>query len=235
MILITNSSSCSLGSLNQGDSEIEELASRIEKQRQERIPVTHNVRVQFLNTCRVIAEDEDCLNSVIPERCLLAMREDVQAKVDARKQADSNFRKFFHYLGFLDETATMLEVLNRGVERVDDTDDDFFHYQDFSFYNTRLVSRWPWMRRPTFVSAMIMLLFYIFTPVWFCHIVPDRDVCPDDTGLAYGGWLTALYFASTTMSTVGYGDVTVAEGYSRIRLCWHCLYDYFLTCCSHRV
>jgi hypothetical protein len=200
-----------LKSLSPGDSEIEELASKIEKQLENRIPVTKNIRVKFLSTCRMIADHEDCPNSMIPERCLLAIREDVQAKVDARMQANSHVRKFLNYLGFLDEMATMLEVLNRGVQRVDDTDDDFFHYQDFSFYHTRLVSRWPWMRNPTAVSAMIMLLFYTFTPVWFCHIVPDRDVCPDDTGLSYGGWLTALYFASTTMSTVGYGDVTVQK------------------------
>jgi hypothetical protein len=200
-----------LVSLSPGDSEIEELASKIEKQLENRIPVTKNIRVKFLSTCRMIADHEDCPNSMIPERCLLAIREDVQAKVDARMQANSHVRKFLNYLGFLDEMATMLEVLNRGVQRVDDTDDDFFHYQDFSFYHTRLVSRWPWMRNPTAVSAMIMLLFYTFTPVWFCNIVPDRDVCPDDTGLSYGGWLTALYFASTTMSTVGYGDVTVQK------------------------
>lgn len=195
---------------------MEILAARVEKQRAERIPVTKNVRVDFLRTCRAISNDEDCPNSMISESRLIALREEVQAEVEARKQADSHIRKFFTC--FLDEKDTMLQLLNRAVERVNDTDEDFFHYQDFSFYNTRIVSRWPWMRNPTTVAISVMFFFYLFTPVWFCHIVPDEDVCPSDPDVdrpggprIYYGWLTALYFASTTMSTVGYGDVTVQK------------------------
>jgi len=207
-----------LTSLMKGESEVEILADRIETQRAERIPVTRRVRLDFLRTCRAIADGEDCPNFMIPESRLIALRDGVQDQVDARKQADSHMRKFFTYLGFLDEQSTMLEILNRAVERVDDTDDDFIHYQDFSFYNTRLISRWPWMRYPTSVAVCIMLLFYLFTPVWFCHILPDENVCPSDPDTdreggprSYYGWLTSLYFASTSMSTVGYGDVSVSK------------------------
>ena len=35
---------------------------------------------------------------------------------------------------------------------------------------------------------------------------------PTDENRNYYGWLSALYFASTTMSTVGYGDLTVENG-----------------------
>ena len=203
-----------LKSLRKGDSEVEELALNTEKQRQNRIPVTQNVRVSFLKSCRRIAKAEDCHpKSVIPKWCLEDMRNDVQAEVDARLEADSNFRKFLHYLGFIDEKATLLEILNRGMDRVNDLGEDYFHYQDFSFYNTHLVSRWPWMRSYRTMSIGIMFLFYFFTPIWFCHIVPDENVCPSDPdgNRSYYGWLTALYFASTTMSTVGYGDVTVQK------------------------
>ena len=193
---------------------MEELALRTEKQRENRIPVTRNVRVSFLKSCRRIAKAEGCHpKSVIPKQCLEQMRDDLQAKVDARLEANSNFRKFLHYLGFIDEKATMLEILDRGMDRVNELEEDVFHYQDFSFYNTHLVSRWPWMRNYSTMSIGIMLLFYFLTPIWFCHIVPDQDVCPSDPDgdRPYYGWLTALYFASTTMSTVGYGDVTVQK------------------------
>lgn len=199
-------------SLRKGDSEVEELAFKIEKQRDERIPVTDHVRISFLKTCRRIAKNEDMNpRSMIPKRCLLEMRDKVQAQVDDRQEAEGCIRKLFHRLGFLDEKVTKLEMLNRAVERVNELDEDVFLYQDFSFYHTRLVSRFPLMRNSGSIAIMIMLSFYFLTPIWFCHIVPDENVCPTDTGLAYGGWLTALYFASTTMSTVGYGDVTVQK------------------------
>lgn len=161
-------------SLQQGESEVEVMAAKIEQQRADRIPVTKNVRRDFLKTCRHIAEGEDCPNSMIPERCLLAYHEEVKAEVEARKQAAGHFRKFCTYLGFLDDKVTMLNVLDRALIRVNDTDDDFFHYQDFSFYNTKLVSRWPWLRNPITVACTVMLFFYILTPVWFCHIVPGK-------------------------------------------------------------
>jgi len=193
---------------------VEELAFKIEHQRDNRIPVTYNVRLAFLKKCRRIARAQDCQpKSMIPHSSIKKMRDDAQEEVDALMEANSNIRKFLTYLGFLDEKFTMLEVLNRAVERIDETEDDFFHYQDFSYYHTHLVSKWPWMRNYRTVAVFIMFFFYLFTPIWFCHIVPDQDVCPSDPdGIRpYYGWLTALYFASTTMSTVGYGDVTVQK------------------------
>jgi hypothetical protein len=197
-----------LRSLEQGDSEVEVLANRIETKRANRIPVVHNVRDIFLKTCRIIAESEDCQpKSKIPGRCLIAFRDDVQTEVDNRLQAQGHVSRFLRTLGFLDETVTMLQVLDRAVDHFNSTGDDFFYYQDFNYYNTYLVSRWPWMRNSVFVSCFTMFFFYLFTPIWFCHIVPDEQVCPSDPdgNRPYYGWLTALYFASTTMSTVGYG------------------------------
>lgn len=162
-------------SLRKGDSEVEILATRVEKRHADRIPVTSNVRVKFLKTCRKIAEREGCPGSVIPVHCLRALHEDVKAQVDARQQADSYLRKFFSYfLGIVDEKGTLLEVLDRALIRVNETEDSFFHYQDFNFYNTRLVSRWPWMRHSLIISCLLLLLFYILTPVWFCHIVTGK-------------------------------------------------------------
>jgi hypothetical protein len=51
----------------------------------------------------------------------------------------------------------------------------------------------------------------LFTPIFFCLILSDEQVCPSDPDKPFAGWLTSLYFASTTMSTVGYGDVSVEK------------------------
>lgn len=59
------------------------------------------------------------------------------------------------------------------------------------------------------VALGYVLSFYLFTPVVFCLILEDKGVCPSKPDHPHTGWMTALYFASVTLSTVGYGDVTV--------------------------
>lgn len=88
------------------------------------------------------------------------------------------------------------------------------------------MSYWPWNRNPTIQSFLAILTFYLTTAIFFCHIVEDADVCPvDPTGhnRPYYGWISALYFASTTMSTVGYGDLNV-EKTNRLRILYGALY-----------
>lgn len=38
-----------------------------------------------------------------------------------------------------------------------------------------------------------------------------KDVC-EDSPYSYGGWMSSIYFASVTMSTVGYGDLSLVNG-----------------------
>jgi len=63
------------------------------------------------------------------------------------------------------------------------------------------------------MSLCYVLAFYTLTPILFCSVVKDQGVCPtsDDPDQNYPGWISALYFASTTLSTVGYGDLTVEK------------------------
>ena len=89
-----------------------------------------------------------------------------------------------------------------------------FSCAPFQFYHTVTVSYWPWMRSATSVAILFMFIFYFATAVFFCNIVNDENICPSDPtdkNRSYYGWLSALYFASTTMSTVGYGDLNVEK------------------------
>jgi hypothetical protein len=71
-----------------------------------------------------------------------------------------------------------------------------------NIYYTKVESKWPWMRSGVTVSCTVLFLFYFATPVLFCNILNDSGVCPREPGKPYSGWMSALYFASTTLSTV---------------------------------
>ena len=101
-------------------------------------------------------------------------------------------------------------------EEEDDIIGEEFYYKDFSFYNLKVESNYPWMRNGTVFSLLCILAFYIFTPILWCLLLKDENICPSRDSYIEGesssSWhvlLTPLYFASVTMSTVGYGDVTV--------------------------
>ena len=68
------------------------------------------------------------------------------------------------------------------------------------------------MRNPFLFSMFVTLSFYIMSPILWCLVLNDDNICPtSERGLHYD-WISPLYFASVTMSTVGYGDVTVIGG-----------------------
>lgn len=113
-----------LASTRQGESEIEQLADRVEKRRAARIVVTFPVRVRFLHECRQ-AEDSDAQR--IHRRDLVTLRDAVQAKVES-SSAESIFRKIVAAIGFRNVDATLLEVYNRAIERVDEIDGNWLYY-----------------------------------------------------------------------------------------------------------
>ena len=97
--------------------------------------------------------------------------------------------------------------------RLGDADDPgdeepWFYYKDFAFYCLKVESNYPWMRHAGYFSVLTSCAFYFFTPVFWCALVRDPHICPRDAA-GRPNWLAALFFASATMSTVGYGDVTV--------------------------
>ena len=85
---------------------------------------------------------------------------------------------------------------------------EWFYYKDFAFYNLTVESRYPWMRNPTVFSVLATVSFYLLTPILWCYVLKDDGICPADPENGGRRWLSSFYFASATMSTVGYDDVT---------------------------
>lgn len=185
--------------------EVEQVAERYEIMHENRISVTFSVKNRLLVTCRRIAKAKK-LHMKIPLQDLLDLRE--QARNDIENKSVRGLYALAHAIGFYDESQMFLEVLDRAIERVTkELKADYFYYQDFSFYFIHVISRWPWFRSSFMTYVIWMMGYYVLTPVFFCVIAKDDQVCPRDR--TYGGWLTGLYFASATLSTVGYGDVTI--------------------------
>eukprot|EP00980_Cylindrotheca_fusiformis_P031674 scaffold26773_cov117-Cylindrotheca_fusiformis.AAC.1 len=57
---------------------------------------------------------------------------------------------------------------------------------------------------------MGVLAFYFVSTVVFCGM-RDESLCPRGMQEGVPGWATTVYFISTTISTVGYGDVNVTQ------------------------
>lgn len=185
-----------------GLTEVEKLAHGIERMRENRLVVPFAVRKRLLNECQKVARATNNKGR-IPLENLIVLRDKAQEEVEA--QNATLLRRVGHAIGFFNESKLYLDVLERAVQRVaEELDSDFFYYQDFAFYFTRQISRWPWFRSSFITYLLVVLSYYLFTPILFCVFLRDEQVCP--TEKAYGGWLTALYFASTTLSTGMSGD-----------------------------
>ena len=198
-----------------GGSEVEEMAHKIESRRANRTLVTMDVRRRLLHECRTVALAKGYPKSRILLSDLHELREKIQEELNERKM--SSMYSFFKLFGVRDNTETLLQVLDKGVEVVQNYQlanpdgDDYFFYQDFNFYHTKVESRWPWFRPGIHRSFAIIFAYYFFAPVWFCVISHDSQICDTSNGRPYSGWVSALYFASTTLSTVGYGDLSVTK------------------------
>eukprot|EP00550_Attheya_septentrionalis_P008590 CAMPEP_0198292822 /NCGR_PEP_ID=MMETSP1449-20131203/14159_1 /TAXON_ID=420275 /ORGANISM="Attheya septentrionalis, Strain CCMP2084" /LENGTH=491 /DNA_ID=CAMNT_0043992135 /DNA_START=190 /DNA_END=1665 /DNA_ORIENTATION=+ len=194
----------------ENDSEVEEMARKYEKRRADRILVTFDVRKRLLKTCKKIGKEKGYpFTNKIQLRDLEKFRNNVKTEVDQQK--DSFWNKTKKRLGFRNSSEALLKVLERAyifVNEIQLDEDDWFYYQDFNYFNTHLESRWPWWRNDLLRACWLLLLFYLSTPILFCAIVHDEGVCQPNENGDYG-WVSALYFASTTMSTVGYGDLSV--------------------------
>ena len=199
------------GSSKRTDTEVEQIAERIEKRRAERVRVTHGARVRFLKGCRKIARERGSTEARISKEDVRAFRDRVQNELDQGKGIFNH--PVFSGFGIFSDIAGLAAILDRAADLMDENrTGNYLYYRDFSFDYTVTVSRFPHMRHPLGGAAIAVFLYYFFTPILFCLIMPSSSICevPEDGGYTYG-WVSALYFASTTISTVGYGDLAVDQ------------------------
>jgi len=103
---------------NKGESEIEQMAERVELRRAHRIVVTFPVRVRFLKMCRAAASEAGT-GTKLHRNKVAQLRDEVKEKVDSMA-AETLARKFFAHLGFRDRDATLLRVFDHALERIDE-------------------------------------------------------------------------------------------------------------------
>eukprot|EP00538_Stauroneis_constricta_P002551 CAMPEP_0119546000 /NCGR_PEP_ID=MMETSP1352-20130426/588_1 /TAXON_ID=265584 /ORGANISM="Stauroneis constricta, Strain CCMP1120" /LENGTH=507 /DNA_ID=CAMNT_0007590649 /DNA_START=82 /DNA_END=1605 /DNA_ORIENTATION=+ len=199
-----------LTSIARGASEIEKIAEKIETRRNSRIEVTAAIRVKFLKICREVARSKGIRNKIDVED-LKRLRDDCKARVEANNGENASMkRNFFILFGQWDEDFVLLQLYEKGIENVSQVESNWFHFRDFSFYYTKIVSKRKFFATGTAYAFKWLFLFYLLTAVLFCWIMEERTICPNnDPDRPYLGWLSAIYFASVTMSTVGYGDLSL--------------------------
>jgi hypothetical protein len=190
------------------------LASKIEDRRANRIPVTFDIRKRFLEECRQVAMKTGTRNK-IHVRELEALRDKYRKLVDDHKEntAQKSRRYLKQMFGLWHDERTLLELLEKALKNTHDLRSRWFYFRDFNFYYTVVVPKRQFLKNTTLVTVQLLLAYYFFTAVFFCAIIRDDQVCPADPSgedRIYYGWLTSIYFASVTMSTVGYGDVSLA-------------------------
>lgn len=186
---------------------MEQIAERIETRLENRVCITFRARVRFLHDCRKIAREKGYDTAEISQSDLISYRDKVEQEVNSHV-----YRLVLpKYFGIHIDSHCLLELLNQAVESMEeDIEGTWFYYSDFNFLNTKIQSRWPWMRTEMRIALVVTFLYYLFTPILFCNIMTESSVCQSD-GESYLGWVSSLYFASTTISTVGYGDLTVSQ------------------------
>ena len=141
---------------------------------------------------------------------LRAYRERVAAQVEQGMGWD-NIR-LLKSIGWLCDVDCLLMIVDRALEVTEEEEGQvWFYYRHFNWDHVHTVPRLAVMRSELGVACLIVFLYYLFTPILFCNMMKESNICGGLDGDTYRGWVSALYFASTTMSTVGYGDLSVAQ------------------------
>lgn len=186
---------------NRGKSDIETLARTIDDRRNNRMEVTFSDRKKFLAICLKISKKEGRSLSRFSKEGLERLVHELKERIAKPRPSASRFND-----------KRMLRLFEAGLEYTENSEEDEFYFRDFNFYCMTVVSGYSFMRiSPGFVVLFWLLSFYFGSAVLFCAIMKNDNICPRTEDDSYGGWMTSIYFASATMSTVGYGDVSLYE------------------------
>jgi hypothetical protein len=130
----------------------------------------------------------------------------IDLRDDVKKERD--LFPFMACFGFIQPKKTLGLVLERAVEVVEENDsEEDFYYMDFNTTHTIVVSRMPWFRGGVGTALFWLAIYYIFTPILFCFVTKDTQVCPDiygSTTAVTDSVIGCLYFATVTLTTVSF-------------------------------
>ncbi|KAL3920811.1 MAG: hypothetical protein SGILL_003072 [Bacillariaceae sp.] len=191
-----------------GKSDIETLARAMQERRSNRTVVTFKERKEFLDICYDVAKQEGGSPNRFSKEGLLNLVNEYQERVTKKENVTTStiykiYNGFFNLLGFWDSDQQLLKLFKAGLEYLERGDEDEFYFRDFNFYQLEIKTRFSFMRIPQFAVFFWLIVYYLGSAILFCSIMKNPDVC-EVTPYAYGGWLSSIYFASVTMSTVGY-------------------------------
>merc|ERR1719253_823020 len=202
---------------NRGKSDIETLARTIDDRLQNRLRVSLWERKKFLDICFEIAKkEEESRNgslSRFSKEGLVILVEELKGRVAQKPRASRLYDELLKLIGYYDPDKSMLRLFEAGLRYTENSDEDEFYFRDFNFYCTVIASKYGLMRIPGLTIMFSLVAFYFGSAVLFCAIMNDQNVCPSygNNSSHHDGWLTTIYFASVTMSTVGYRDVSLYE------------------------
>ena len=167
-----------------GESEVEQIAERIEQRREQRVPITFGSRVRFLKHCRKICLAKNYEEAKVSLEDLKEYRSKVEAEV-----ANLGFRSIAKVFAIRLDSHCLLDLLDRAVELTKEDSDGWLHYKDFNFFHTKVESRWPIFRTEMRAALLLTFLYFFMTPILFCNIMDDSGICESD-GDPYLGWVS---------------------------------------------
>lgn len=170
---------------------MELITRKTEERNANRVHITLAVWKRFLKDCRQIALDQGYHRSMILIADLYRYRDAIQSACETKPDI---YHRTMHAIGFADETQRLLNVLNRAIDVVTQYRMEWFYYQDFNYYYTVTESKYPWFRSKQHKACLIVLFYYFITPILFCHIIPENNICPGGNlySLRIPTWLTRL-------------------------------------------
>lgn len=126
----------------------------------------------------------------------------------AHKGWRGTYNRFKGFFGFVDKKEQLYNMckLAKKISKKN-TVTPWFFYQDFNANYTRVVPTYPFLRNGLRVAVTSMLLYYIMTPVFFCYISRDDEICVDLDNNPVDAWIGSLYFASINLSGVSRSGV----------------------------